>query len=308
MRDKIKVSIIIPTFNAAPQLPECIDHILNQQCDQNFEIIISDDGSTDKTPEIMKQYVEDINGRIVYLRHENVRRAENRNVGARAACGDIFIFLDSGMITLPNFLQAHIDNCQNNGPNAVTLGPTPVHQSCLKHPVGRFLAKKWERRFITLAKKPTDVSLMISNNFSIWRQFYWQLEGFDRTFQLYGGEDTDFFVRARKQNASFFYREDAKALQIVDTSFNTLYRKKRELVSNSKILADRYVEFRQPRNHKIDEYKSVGLKEKLWRISRKTIIRDKVLYLLIPILEIFLTDRYLFLIYNSLLLSIPGND
>ena len=84
-------SAIIPTFNRRQFIINCLDSILKQSLD-DFEIIIVDDGSTDKTMDILPKYL----GRCInylYTEHRGVSHA--RNVGIRNSTGKYIAFLDS---------------------------------------------------------------------------------------------------------------------------------------------------------------------------------------------------------------------
>ena len=86
------VSIIIPTFNRGYILPRAIKSALSQTY-QNIELIIIDDGSTDNTEEIVKDFSDP---RIQYIRYsENKGRPAARNKGIKKSKGDFFAFLDS---------------------------------------------------------------------------------------------------------------------------------------------------------------------------------------------------------------------
>jgi glycosyltransferase involved in cell wall biosynthesis len=91
MKDSMKFSIIIPTYNRANFLLDTINSVLLQNYSY-FEVIVVDDGSTDQTPFIMEQFTTN---RIKYIRTENLERGSARNTGVRAATGDYVTFLDS---------------------------------------------------------------------------------------------------------------------------------------------------------------------------------------------------------------------
>ena len=89
----IKVSIIIPVYNAAEFLPKCLDSCLNQTL-QEIEIICIDDGSTDNSLEILNQYAQK-DDRIIVLHQENQRQAIARNNGMKIARGFFIEFVDA---------------------------------------------------------------------------------------------------------------------------------------------------------------------------------------------------------------------
>jgi|SRR3989344_3221814 len=99
--NKSLISIIVPTFNRAYSLPKTIDSILTQTYD-NWELIIIDDGSTDDTKDIVKEYN---NPKIKYLYQENKRQSAARNKGLEIAKGDWISYLDSDNEFYPNYLE-----------------------------------------------------------------------------------------------------------------------------------------------------------------------------------------------------------
>jgi glycosyltransferase involved in cell wall biosynthesis len=86
------VSVIIPAFNAATTIGATIDSVLAQTL-QDFEIIVSDDGSTDSTALVVSRYRTD--PRVHYLFHENRGTSHAKNLAARQAKGEYLAFLDS---------------------------------------------------------------------------------------------------------------------------------------------------------------------------------------------------------------------
>ena len=90
---KVDVSIIIPVYNVQEYLSGCIDSVVNQTI-KNKEIIIVNDGSTDKCYEILKEYKEKY-PEIIIINQENRGISETRNAGLRVASGEYIAFVDS---------------------------------------------------------------------------------------------------------------------------------------------------------------------------------------------------------------------
>ena len=89
-----KLSIVIPVYNTAVYLKECLDSIINQTY-SNIEIICVDDCSPDNSAEIIKEYAAKDN-RIKYIKHsENKKQGAARNTGIDAATGKYITFIDS---------------------------------------------------------------------------------------------------------------------------------------------------------------------------------------------------------------------
>jgi glycosyltransferase involved in cell wall biosynthesis len=100
----VSCSIIIPAFNAEKYICEAIDSVLSQECDFDFEIIVVDDGSTDRTAEAVGQYRE----KVRLIRKENGGPGSGRNVGGRQARTDILVFLDADDRMLPGRLAHQV--------------------------------------------------------------------------------------------------------------------------------------------------------------------------------------------------------
>jgi glycosyltransferase involved in cell wall biosynthesis len=95
-------SIIIPTYNRASIIEKTVRTAL-QQTFQDFEIIVSDDGSTDNTKDVIASMNDP---RIRYIYQENRERSAARNHGIENAKGAYICFLDSDDYYLPNHLQS----------------------------------------------------------------------------------------------------------------------------------------------------------------------------------------------------------
>jgi len=106
------ISIIIPTYNCAKYLRKCLES-LKLQTFKDYEIIVVDDGSTDKTAEV----IEDFYLTYIYQPHQNANVA--RNLGYKNADEDrpYVIFCDADCVYKPNFLMELYRGLESN-PNA----------------------------------------------------------------------------------------------------------------------------------------------------------------------------------------------
>jgi glycosyltransferase involved in cell wall biosynthesis len=125
MEDKIKFSVIIPTFNRATLIPMTLNSILEQTCFQ-FEVIVVDDGSTDNTHEAVRPYLAD--KRVQYFCKENSERGAARNFGISKSTGDYITFLDSDDIFLPWHFEVGAKKIrEHNCPPVFHLGYEILH-------------------------------------------------------------------------------------------------------------------------------------------------------------------------------------
>ncbi len=99
------VSVIMPLYNKAPYVRRAIDSILSQS-HQNFELIIVDDGSTDKSADAVREILD---SRIRMLSQVNRGKCVARNVGISAAQFNLIAFLDADDEWMPDFLETVID-------------------------------------------------------------------------------------------------------------------------------------------------------------------------------------------------------
>ncbi len=100
------VSIIIPCYNNAPYLRQCIDSVLCQSYN-NTEIIVVDDGSSDESESVVSDYV--IANKILYIKliHSGVSTA--RNAGMQKASGEFIVFIDGDDWVEPNHIETLVN-------------------------------------------------------------------------------------------------------------------------------------------------------------------------------------------------------
>ena len=111
MKMNKKVSIIIPIYNTANFLSECLDSVINQTY-TNLEIILINDGSSDDSEKICQLYAK-TDKRIIYFYKENSGVSSTRNLGIEKSSGDFICFVDSDDIVSPNFIMDFIANIEN---------------------------------------------------------------------------------------------------------------------------------------------------------------------------------------------------
>lgn len=98
-----KISVIIPVYNVERYLAQCLDSVLGQTF-QDFEVICVNDGSTDKSGEILEQYAAKCS-LIKIINQENQGASVARNTGLGIALGDWISFIDSDDIVHPQMLE-----------------------------------------------------------------------------------------------------------------------------------------------------------------------------------------------------------
>lgn len=102
------ISVIIPAYNAEKTIAACLDSVL-QQSYTNLEVIVIDDGSTDKTAALAAEYAQK-DARIKLVQQENAGQSSARNAGLRQMHGDCFTYVDSDDLIAPLMLEKLMDN------------------------------------------------------------------------------------------------------------------------------------------------------------------------------------------------------
>ena len=109
----VKCSIIVPIYNVEKYVVDCLESILNQS-NQDYEIICVNDGSTDLSGEIVKNYQKNYSEKIVYVEQENLGLSAARNAGIAVAKGEYICFVDSDDMLTDNALEVLISTIKMN--------------------------------------------------------------------------------------------------------------------------------------------------------------------------------------------------
>lgn len=112
MMENVKISIIVPVYNTEKYLKRCIESIINQTY-KNLEVILVDDGSSDKSPLICDEYAKK-DKRIKVIHKENGGASSSRNIGMDVATGKYITFVDSDDFIKEDFVEYLYNLCIEN--------------------------------------------------------------------------------------------------------------------------------------------------------------------------------------------------
>lgn len=191
----IKVSVIVPVYNSEKYLEKCVDSILEQDFD-GFELLLIDDGSTDKSGEICDAYEKkDKRVRVFHLANSGICKA--RNFGLSQAYGDYIAFSDHDDYVMPGFLKDNYEYAKSHDADIVKFGRDTYYLH------GDDVFKKNYRRFEKRVIKGSAIkneflSLRLRDSMScVWDSFirneFLKANGlcFNPIYTK-GGEDIDF--------------------------------------------------------------------------------------------------------------------
>lgn len=117
----IKLSIVIPAYNAAKYISRCLDSLLDQDLDDSsYEIIVVNDGSKDNTLELVQSYA-DTNGTIKLIDKKNGGVGSARNLGVNSAIGKYIYFIDADDYFMKGVLNLLITTIESNNLDILTF-------------------------------------------------------------------------------------------------------------------------------------------------------------------------------------------
>ncbi len=230
------VSVIIPTYNRSHSILNILE-ALEQQTFKEFDVIISNDGSTDDTTQVIRDNINRYSFDITLLDKENGGRAIARNVGVRAATGDLLVFFDDDVRPSPRCLELHVA-FHTTHPEALLDGPALYDLEIVKTK-GDFqwyrsnLEMSWYTKNDHPVKK--ERAGLVGANKSMPRALFWKVGGLDE--QLTDSEDFEFAFRAMHEHhydiyfdyRAWVYHDDYK-------DFSQYLQRRREANGSSKRL------------------------------------------------------------------------
>lgn len=120
------ISVVIPTYNRAEMLCECVDSILNSTY-ENLEIIVVDNNSTDQTVDIVQEkYADEQRVKVVALK-ENLMAAGGRNEGIKVSTGDYILFVDNDNIVYKDMIELLVNEMEKDATVGLT-GPLSINR------------------------------------------------------------------------------------------------------------------------------------------------------------------------------------
>jgi len=208
------VSVIIPAYNAEPYIERSVKSVINQTY-RNLEIIVVDDGSTDKTAEIVKSYNDP---RIIYLYQENQGQGPARNYGIGKSTGQYVTLLDADDVYLPEKVEKQVQFLQVHSQYKVVYCNALHFYS--RNP-NRILKKKCVYPSGDIFPDLLLTSLINPNTIMFHRQVLEKVGCFNE--KRYYPEDWDMWLRISRAGFEFGYLdEDLVKVEIREDSNTTM--------------------------------------------------------------------------------------
>lgn len=216
----IKYTIIVPVYRAVEVLPRCLAALIDQSvpCD-DYEIIIVDDGSPDLTAEVAEKMLEGANGRVVRAPHGGPARA--RNLGARAARGEVLAFTDADCEPDHHWLERLTAALQDE----TVSGAKGVYRTRQKSLVARFVQQEYQDKYDRLANQAT-IDFVDTYSAAYRRQAFLASGGFDEAFTTPSVEDQELSFRLAAQGHRLVFVPEAVVYHQHDATLTEYVRRK----------------------------------------------------------------------------------
>lgn len=195
-----KISIIIPVYNGARVISDCINSIVNCEINVPKELIIVDDGSTDDTEEIVKKFP------CQYIRIEKSGVAKTRNIGIKKAVGDILFFFDADVKLKKDTIKNFLKHFREDEDTYIIQGRWDKNSYAPSFS-SQFLLLKYHFNFEALFCNTNRlvVAHLATGCLGIRKEVFNDFEGFNEGYKKAGGEEHEFGFRLLKRYNIYYY-------------------------------------------------------------------------------------------------------
>lgn len=196
--DHFTASVIIPAYNCEKTIAQTIEALLKQTYPLK-EIIVVDDGSTDRTLTVIRGFAQ-----VTFLHQSNSGPASARNRGANVANSDIIFFTDSDCIPHADWVERSMAHFKDPMIGAVA-GSYGIANA--KAPLAGFIQKEISFRHMHLM--PEYVKCFGSYNVAIRKRLFHELGGFNENYRRASGEDNDLSYKILKGGHRIYFSKQS---------------------------------------------------------------------------------------------------
>lgn len=229
MNKQLVLSIVIPCFNAEKFIGKCLDSILQSEF-QDYEVVVVDDNSKDKSPKILKNYERLPQIYVIYL-DQNQGPAKARNLGVKNSSGKYIIFLDADTEIENGCLETVVDKLESNSKVGALQTKLIKGRSQKIDAAGHFLSFSGFPYEIGVVEdeskhnKETVIFGARSAGMAVRKDLFKEIGGFDEDYFIYG-EETDLSWRVWLAGSEIRYFPQAKVYHFQKSTLNeqTRYR------------------------------------------------------------------------------------
>lgn len=194
------ISIIIPAYNVEKTIDKTIEALLKQNYPKkDYEIIIVDDGSTDKTVEVISKFPV----KLVKLKHKGPANA--RNIGAKKSRGGILLFTDADCVPDKNWIKNMVEPFKDQG----IVGASGTYKTLNSEKLmARFVGYEIEQRHQKMERQ-RFIDFIGTFSAGYRRDIFLKFKGFDTNFKISSGEDPELSYRISKEGLKMVFQKNA---------------------------------------------------------------------------------------------------
>jgi glycosyltransferase involved in cell wall biosynthesis len=186
----MKASVIIPAYNASGSIEACLNALLHQTVPRSdYEIIVVDDGATDRTREIIEEYPD-----VRLLSQPNRGPAAARNLGVSHAKGELALFTDADCVPSDNWIEAITEPFAD----PEIAGAKGAYRTGQKELMARFVQIEYESKYDKMSKD-RYIDFVDTYSAAYRKTVFANDHGFDPVFPMASGEDVEFSYRLARE-------------------------------------------------------------------------------------------------------------
>lgn len=230
----VDVTVVIPVYNRVGLLRRTVAALVAQDHPADrLQVVVADDGSEEDVPGALADLQDRLDLRIQRREHAGYGAGQARNLGASVARGDVLVFVDADCVPDPSLVSRHarwhteVDNLvvigARHGVDTSTLEVADLADGSVdlrarvagprRAPGEELGPSDWRgllyRRTARLRRGDEAFRSLVSSNFSVRRETFLSVGGFDPAFTRWGGEDTELGWRLFVDGCFFLPDDDA---------------------------------------------------------------------------------------------------
>lgn len=211
------ITVVVPTFNGQSRISECLDALLSQTFSRQFRILVIDDGSTDKTGNVIKQY-----SNVDYCYQENKGASAARNKGIELSNSEFIVFTDDDCVPEECWLEKLMEPFERIPDLTAVKGAYLTRQDSL---VAQFVQFEYEDRY-ELLKRSKFIDFIDTYSACFRRDVLVDAGGYDDNFPAACAEDAEFSYRLANAGAKMIFVPSARVYHSHPSDFLHYVRRK----------------------------------------------------------------------------------
>jgi len=217
----VALSVVIPTFNRASRLSDCLEHLAAQSSGAGtFEVVVADDHSTDDTAEVVSRWKQAGQLEVSYVHCVKGFAGAARNRGVEHASGERILFLGDDILAAPDLVERHLEAAALYGSDAAVVGAVSLDRESYSPFMDYLETTGTHHAFPQLRERvgsPLPGWYFYACNASVPRAAHDRIGGFDETI-LRAYEDGEYGARLVRAGCPLFFVPSAKGVHVHPTT------------------------------------------------------------------------------------------